>query len=144
MACTTFRNRENCPAPPGPDHDFGMAPILVTREDGKDILVAGQKSGVVWALDPDANGEVLWSTRVGKGSALGGIHWGLATDGRFVYAANADRASAVIVDVTPDRAVSPGLYAIDLMTGEVAWSAPAPTDTCDVFAKNEYFLISSK
>lgn len=57
MACTTMRNRENCPAPPGPDLDFGMAPMLVTRTDGKDILVAGQKSGVVRALDPDAEGR---------------------------------------------------------------------------------------
>ena len=130
MACTGFRNRENCPDPPGPDLDFGMAPMLVTREDGKDILVAGQKSGVVWALDPDAGGEVLWSTRVGKGSALGGIHWGMATDGRLAYAANADRA-AVVVDVNPERALTPGLFAIDLMTGDVVWSVPSAAETCE-------------
>jgi len=130
MACTTFRNRDNCPTPPGPDHDFGMSPILVTRVDGKDVLVAGQKSGVVWALDPDAEGAVLWSTRVGKGGALGGIHWGMATDGRLAYVANADRG-AVIVDVHPDQPPAPGLYGLDLMTGEVVWSAPSPTDTCE-------------
>jgi polyvinyl alcohol dehydrogenase (cytochrome) len=104
--------------------------MLVTREDGTDILVVGQKSGMVWALDPDADGEVLWSTRVGKGSALGGIHWGMASDGQFAYAANADRA-AVIVDVHPDQEAAPGLYALDLMTGEIAWDAPAPRDTCE-------------
>ncbi len=130
MACTGFRNRQNCPAPPGPDHDFGMAPILVTREDGRDILVVGQKSGMVWALDPDAEGDVLWSTRVGKGSALGGIHWGMASDGHFAYAANADR-DAVVVDVHPDQEAAPGLYALDLMTGNIVWSAPAPRDTCE-------------
>ena len=130
MACTGSLNRQNCPEPPGPDLDFGMAPMLVTREDGTDILVVGQKSGMVWALDPDADGEVLWSTRVGKGSALGGIHWGMASDGQFAYAANADRA-AVIVDVHPDQEAAPGLYALDLMTGEIAWDAPAPRDTCE-------------
>ena len=130
MACTGFRNRQNCPAPPGPDLDFGMAPILVTREDGRDILVVGQKSGMVWALDPDADGDVLWSTRVGKGSALGGIHWGMASDGYFAYAANADR-DAVVVDVHPDQEAAPGLYALDLMTGDIVWSAPAPRDTCE-------------
>tara|TARA_B100000029_G_scaffold100569_1_gene90762 strand:+ start:3329 stop:4921 length:1593 start_codon:yes stop_codon:yes gene_type:complete len=130
MACTGFRNRQNCPAPPGPDLDFGMAPILVTREDGRDILVVGQKSGMVWALDPDAEGEVLWSARVGKGSALGGIHWGMASDGHLAYAANADR-DAVIVDVNPDQEAAPGLYAIDLMTGDIVWSAPAPRNTCE-------------
>ncbi len=129
MACGGARNGPNCPDPPGPDLDFGMAPILVTRRDGREILVAGQKSGVVWALDPDAGGKVLWSTRVGKGSALGGIHWGMATDGRLVYAANADRA-AVIVDVNPERGLTPGLYALDLMDGRVVWSAPAPREAC--------------
>ena len=129
MACTQAASRDNCPDPPGPDFDFGMAPMLVTRPDGKEILVAGQKSGTVWALDPDNGGELLWSASVGKGSALGGIHWGMATDGRYAYAPNADR-QAVIVDVNPERERSPGLYALDLMTGDVVWSAPAPTDTC--------------
>ena len=130
MACTQRRNRENCPAPPGPDFDFGMAPMLVTRADGEQILVAGQKSGVVWALDPDDGGAVLWETRVGKGGALGGIHWGMAADDRYAYAPNSDRG-AVIVDVNPERGPSPGLYALDLVTGEVAWSAPAPKATCE-------------
>jgi len=128
MACTTTTNRQNCPAPAGPDLDFGMAPMLVERADGREILVVGQKSGVVWALDPDADGAMLWSTRVGKGSALGGIHWGMATDGRLAYAANSDR-DAVIVDVNPERALTPGLYALDLMNGEVVWDVPSP-DGC--------------
>ena len=130
MACTQATNRDNCPNPPGPDLDFGMAPMLVTRPDGKEILVAGQKSGDVWALDPDNDGALLWSTAVGKGSALGGIHWGMATDGRYAYAPNADR-NAVIVDVNPDRELSPGLYALDLMTGEVVWRATMPEEACE-------------
>ena len=130
MACTTDENRDNCPTPVGPDLDFGMAPILVRRADGKEVLVAGQKSGVVWALDPDADGEVLWSVRVGKGSALGGVHWGMATDGRLVYVPNSDRPDVVIVDVNPQRQPTPGLYAIDLMSGEILWSTAAAADTC--------------
>lgn len=128
LACTGPDNRQNCPSPPGPDVDFGMAPVIVSV-DGRDVLVAGQKSGVVWALDPDRDGTVLWSTRVGKGSALGGIHWGMATDGRLVYAANADR-DAVIVDTNPERELTPGVYALDPATGDVVWAAPAPGDTC--------------
>ena len=130
MACTSSTARQNCPDPPGPDLDFGMSPMLVTRPDGKEILVAGQKSGVVWALDPDDDGALLWSTRVGKGSALGGIHWGMAADGRYAYAPVADR-DAVIVDVNPGRERSPGMYALDLMTGDVAWSVPASADACE-------------
>ncbi len=130
MACTQMRFRENCPDPVGPDLDFGMAPMLVARPDGREILVAGQKSGTVWALDPDAEGAILWSTQVGKGSMLGGIHWGMATDGRLAYAPNADR-TAVITDVNPEHDRAPGLYALDLMTGEVVWSAPAPESGCE-------------
>jgi len=129
MACGS-KYDQNCPEANGPDLDFGMAPILVTREDDSQILVAGQKSGLVWALDPDNDGEVLWSSRIGKGGALGGVHWGMATDGRRVYAPVGDRADAVIVDVNPDRPVSPGMYALDLMNGNQVWGTPAPTDTC--------------
>ena len=129
MACSARRNRENCPSPPGPDVDFGMAPILVERRDGREILVVGQKSGTVWALDPDNQGTVLWSSQIGRGGALGGIHWGMATDGRLVYAANADR-QAEIVNINPGMDWAPGLFALDLMDGTVVWSAPAPDDTC--------------
>ncbi len=130
MACTQAAYRENCPEPAGPDLDFGMAPMLVTRPDGKEILVAGQKSGVVWALDPDDGGALLWSAVVGKGSALGGIHWGMATDGSYAYAPVADR-DAVVVDVHPEKALSPGLYALDLMTGEEVWKAAPPAEACE-------------
>ena len=130
MACTSSTARENCPDPPGPDFDFGMAPMLVRRTDGREILVAGQKSGVVWALDPDDEGAVLWSSRVGKGGVLGGIHWGMATDGRYAYAPNADR-DLVVVDLHPELAPAPGMYALDLITGEVVWSVAAPEEACD-------------
>jgi polyvinyl alcohol dehydrogenase (cytochrome) len=120
---------ENCPDPIGPDVDFGMAPVLVTEPGGKEILVAGQKSGVVWALDPDTDGEVLWATKVGKGSALGGVHWGLASDGERVYAPNSD-TPAGMMGIEPDFPASPGLYALDLGSGEVLWSAPADPSAC--------------
>ncbi|MCB0628259.1 MAG: PQQ-binding-like beta-propeller repeat protein, partial [Lewinella sp.] len=57
-ACDT-PGSANCPDPPGPDVDFGMAPILTTRTDGKEVLVVGQKSGVVHCLDPDT-GQPIW------------------------------------------------------------------------------------
>ena len=140
IACFLQPRGANCPDPPGPDLDFGMSPMLVARPDGKEILVAGQKSGTVWALDPDGGGAVLWSTQVGKGSALGGIHWGMATDGRYAYAPNSDRG-AIVVDVNPDREPSPGLHALDLMTGEIVWSAVPPEGACE--GKHRCFLANS-
>ena len=46
------------------------------------VLLAGQKTGVMYGLDPDDGGKELWQVRVGQGSGLGGIEWGSATDGK--------------------------------------------------------------
>src|SRR6516165_3467125 len=70
----------NCPKEPGPDVDFGASPILYTLPDGRQVILAGQKSGAVYALDPDNKGKTMWSMQVGAGSALGGVEWGLAAD----------------------------------------------------------------
>ncbi|MES2796421.1 MAG: PQQ-binding-like beta-propeller repeat protein [Bacteroidota bacterium] len=115
----------NCPDNAGPDLDFGSAPLLIKGGyNGKDLLVAGQKSGVVHALDP-STGKVFWQTRIGKGGALGGIHWGMASDGQYVYAANADNQLGLDLRDSTIKA-SPGLYAIKLQTGEVIWKAATP------------------
>ena len=89
VACSSA-DRTNCPDPPGPDHDFAQSPILVSLRDGQRVLVIGQKSGVVHALDPDQEGKILWQTRIGKGGPLGGIMWGSAADQDRVYVANSD------------------------------------------------------
>ncbi len=110
-------NAVNCPEEKGPDFDFGSSPVLATMPSGKQILVAGQKSGTAYGLDPDNKGKILWRTSLGKGSALGGIEWGHAADDRLAYVAIADR---IVKDGTP------GLYALDLATGDKKWSTPAP------------------
>ena len=53
-ACPT---RSTAPRRDGPDFDFASPPILVTLANGRRALVAGQKSGVVHALDPDREGR---------------------------------------------------------------------------------------
>ncbi|HYR41822.1 MAG TPA: PQQ-binding-like beta-propeller repeat protein, partial [Terriglobia bacterium] len=80
----------NCPPDNGPDHDFGSSIMLVQTSSGRELLVAGQKSGMVYALDPNQRGKIMWQTRVGQGSANGGVQWGMATDGQKVYAAVSD------------------------------------------------------
>ena len=57
--------------------------MLVDLPNGRRVLIAGQKSGVVHAVDPDKDGAIVWQTRVGKGTALGGVQWGSAFDGRL-------------------------------------------------------------
>jgi polyvinyl alcohol dehydrogenase (cytochrome) len=62
----------------------------MTAPDGRELLLAGQKSGIVYALDPAKKGEIVWQTRVGQGGTNGGVQWGMATDGQRVYAAISD------------------------------------------------------
>jgi polyvinyl alcohol dehydrogenase (cytochrome) len=51
---------------------FSSAPVLRTLSSGNDILLAGQISGVVYGLDPDHGGEILWQTRIGAPPVGGG------------------------------------------------------------------------
>ena len=78
----------NCPTSAGPDYDFASAPNLISYVDSsgrkQTILGAGQKSGIYFALNPDT-GAVIWRTQVGPGSALGGMEWGSASDGKRIY-----------------------------------------------------------
>ena len=120
----------NCPAVDGPDFDFGSSAILVRAPNGKEILVAGQKSGVVSAFDPDAKGKILWQTRVGKGGLNGGVQWGMATDGQKVYAAVSDvhavmNTAGPIGGATFDPVAGGGLTALHLEDGSKAWFAPS-------------------
>jgi polyvinyl alcohol dehydrogenase (cytochrome) len=117
-------DKTNCPDDPGPDHDFGQSPILVTLPGGRRALIAGQKSGVVHALDPDQNGKVLWQTRVGRGGPLGGIMWGSAADRDSVYVANSDVAFLAGGARGLDPKVGGGLFALDLATGKVRLEVP--------------------
>ena len=111
---------DNCPEAKGPDFDFGCSPNLVDLPNGKRALVAGQKSGMVHALDPDQQGEVLWQTRVGKGGPLGGVQWGNASDGRNVYVAVSDHFA------TKNLSEAGGMFALKLATGERVWYTPPP------------------
>jgi polyvinyl alcohol dehydrogenase (cytochrome) len=87
VACIQNVNRENCPQDAGPDHDFGSSPILKSLGKGKSVLIAGQKSGVVWAHDPDRKGAVVWRTPApSKPPGPGGqIVWGGAADDVAAY-----------------------------------------------------------
>lgn len=123
MACTGGggNSHPNCPDP-GPDLDIGAPVLNVTLSTGKDILVAGTKGGLVFGLDPDDNGKVLWQSRVGRGGPLGGVHWGMSFAGDIVYVPVSDR-SAGGAENMPRQ---PGLHAIDMKTGERLWYAEVP------------------
>jgi polyvinyl alcohol dehydrogenase (cytochrome) len=112
-------NREPavCPDKDAPDFDFTGSAMLVDVGGGRQLIVVGNKSGIVFGFDPDASGKIIWQQRVAQGSSSGGIFWGSATDGVNIYAANADF-------VAGDPAASGGMNALDLRTGRVVWSVP--------------------
>jgi polyvinyl alcohol dehydrogenase (cytochrome) len=112
----------NCPENPGGDFDFGASVILTQLPDGSDVLLAGQKSGEVFALSPDPDspdGEVLWRNRISLGTSNGGIHWGMAASGQRVIVPVADPERD-----RPGYTPRPGLYALDISSGETLWESP--------------------
>jgi polyvinyl alcohol dehydrogenase (cytochrome) len=110
-------NREAavCPDKDAPDFDFTGSSVLVDVSGGRQLIVVGNKSGVIFAFDPDAAGKIVWERRVAQGSSSGGVFWGSATDGVNIYAANADF-------IADSPATSGGMNAVDLRTGRVVWS----------------------
>ena len=123
MACF-IGGGANCPEEDGPDLDIGAPPILVSV-DGQDRVIAGQKSGHVFALNPD-NGELIWRKKIGRGGFAGGIHWGLAAQGTTIFAPNAD--TTFTGRFKGPR--SPGLYALSAVDGKIMWYTPAP-EVCE-------------
>lgn len=122
----------NCPPKVGPDFDFGSSVILQNLGGGHRVLLAGQKSGVLFALDPDDDGKELWQIRVGSGGGLGGIEWGFATDGTNAYVALSDIPSS-LSPPKPGTVVPPsgGLFAIDIRTGKLVWKTMPPKPACE-------------
>jgi polyvinyl alcohol dehydrogenase (cytochrome) len=108
--------------------------MLVRTARGRDVLIAGQKSGVVYALDPSNQGKLLWQTRVGKGGTNGGVQWGMASDGRNVYVSVSDvvrppggvGGGAPIGNALLDGAQGGGLTALNAEDGSKVWFAAAP------------------
>jgi polyvinyl alcohol dehydrogenase (cytochrome) len=115
--------KDNCPEKRGDDFDFGAPPIVRRLPDGRDILLLAQKSGLVYALDPDRRGRLLWKSRIGHGGPLGGIQWGGAADRRYAY--------FPLSDLDDSNALAGGgLFALDLRTGKQVWYAAPPRPAC--------------
>jgi polyvinyl alcohol dehydrogenase (cytochrome) len=120
---STGRSTANCPDSAGPDYDFGSSPILETLPPGKRVVVMGQKAGLVYGVDPDAQGKLLWRQRAGVGGLLGGVQWGPASDGKNVYVAVSDLA---FIGGAYDPAKGGGIIAYSLGSGKQLWKTPPP------------------
>jgi polyvinyl alcohol dehydrogenase (cytochrome) len=113
----------NCAEPTVPEFDLGASPVLVLLPRGKRVLLLGQKSGMVYGVNPDARGKLLWHQRAGVGGLLGGVQWGMATDGTSAYVAVSDLAFQ-------GRALDPtkggGISAYRVADGKLLWRTPPP------------------
>jgi polyvinyl alcohol dehydrogenase (cytochrome) len=107
VGCEAANPSENCPANIGPDWDFGDSPIMRTLNDGRAIVISGQKSGEVYAQDV-RDGKVIWKATLVEKLARGEITFGGAADDQRVYFGT--RSGAV--------------WALDLKTGEKKWTTP--------------------
>ncbi len=126
-ACLT--NGNTCSQPKGPDFDFGSgANFFTVNINGvaTDLVGAGQKSGVYWALNP-ANGSVVWKQTVGPGGILGGIEWGTATDQQRIYVAMSNYRRAPYLLQPSGMSWAGGSWAaLDAGTGKFLWQVPDP------------------
>ncbi|HTR35302.1 MAG TPA: PQQ-binding-like beta-propeller repeat protein [Bryobacteraceae bacterium] len=102
------KKTENCPDNPGPDWDFGASPILETLPSGRDLLLAPNKSGIVFALDPDRKGAVVWKTNLAEkqGTRNTNLIWGGSADRQNLYVG----------------LVTGAITAVQISTGEKLWT----------------------
>jgi polyvinyl alcohol dehydrogenase (cytochrome) len=118
------QDKTNCPKDPFIDRDFGNSGMLRSLGGGKRVLVASDKGGTVYALDPDREGEILWKQKIAGGGVNGGTMWGGASDDQNVaYIGISD-----FVAGKPE--VGGGLVALRMGTGEKLWMTPAPRPAC--------------
>jgi polyvinyl alcohol dehydrogenase (cytochrome) len=108
--CGPNNPSENCPKNIGPDFDFGSSPILRTLPDGHRLLIAGQKTGIVWAHDPDKQGAVVWKTQLVEKVVRGVITFGGAADEQNAYFGLS----------------TGGIAAVQLTNGDKKWFTPIP------------------
>jgi polyvinyl alcohol dehydrogenase (cytochrome) len=123
FSCNAGADKTNCPKDPFIDYDFGHSPILRILRGGKRVLIAGDKGGTIYGIDPDQQGKILWTRKIASGGLNGGFMWGGASDDQAAYFGISDFTAT-----KPE--VGGGLAALQLATGEKLWVTPAPKPTC--------------
>jgi polyvinyl alcohol dehydrogenase (cytochrome) len=120
----TLKGSPNCPKERGPDFDLAASPMLVDVGAGRQLVIAGQKSGMVYGVDPDS-GKIVWSRRAGRGGIQGGIHFGMAAHDGVIYVGIDDLPMQSDGSESKDYG-SPGLQALDAATGKPLWITVIP------------------
>ena len=116
--------------------DVSGSPVLYTLPNGRQILIAGQESGRITALDPDDSGAVLWVAQAGDGVWPQGSGMGAAADGELYYrplAVCSAGAAENFVGILCDTDETGAMVALRPATGERVWSTThaKPTNCSD-------------
>jgi hypothetical protein len=90
------------------DLDFGAMPNLIRAPDGRTLVAAGQKSGVLHVVDADTMDEV-YTKVLGVPSAVGGIVGSAAYDGTNLYG---------------PHTLGSYLWSVNANSGNLRWLAP--------------------
>ena len=103
--------------------EFDAAPILRNLASGKQVILAGQRSGAVYGLDPDHAGEILWQVSAADEKVTEGVVWGAAADHHSLYVALSGQAAE-------PATLGGSLTSLDIRTGGRRWQTRAPTVAC--------------
>jgi polyvinyl alcohol dehydrogenase (cytochrome) len=122
MACARGANCPDAEQSVRKDFDFGAQAIIGKDKRGREIVLAGQKSGDVWGIGAD--GREVWRRKLSPGSPLGGVHWGMASDGTRLFVPIADPVGA-------------GMHALDAATGKVLWQTFLGDPACRTLAMGQ-------
>lgn len=109
------------------DREIGAPAVLKTLSNGRDVLLVGTKDGVLYSIDPDREGAVLWQIRLSTFASgrdfIWGIEHGIAVDDNHAY--------VPIADFSPlEGAANGSMASVDLETGKLLWQKKAASDTC--------------
>ncbi|KAH8888072.1 Quino protein alcohol dehydrogenase-like protein [Thozetella sp. PMI_491] len=120
------QNTTLCPGIPGPDSDFGMAPVYVPKGGCGDKVVVGRKNGDLYAMSAQ-NGSILWATATNPKGITGGLSWGISVDDSQVYftAINSDYQTWQLQP--SGKTINRSAYgSASLSNGTILWETEVP------------------
>ena len=106
--------------------DFGMAPVLSTRNGAK-VLYIGQKNGIVHCIKA-IDGTLVWSTANSPAGLLGGHSWGISVDDTNVYAGVINYYHEPWTLNNGTVVYGGGWVALDKVTGQIVWTTANPAN----------------
>jgi polyvinyl alcohol dehydrogenase (cytochrome) len=128
-AACRLPDKTNCADSNGPDFDFSSSPMLISMPNGRRMLLRGQKSGIVHALDPDKGGECSGRrASAGRDDGRRAVGIGCGSVERLCGLSDIRTRHAELTATAPiaDPKQGGGMFALRLEDGERVWYTPPP------------------